>query len=99
MGQHNEVHRYIPSLRSLDGVAGLLIQKQQLSRLQMHRRTAADEVGCLTGAHIHDLHIVVAVTGKGYEPGMGAYGDELALAQQLGRIDLKPMAGGIQCPV
>lgn len=65
----------------------------------MHRRTAANEMGRLAGTHIHNLHIVVAVPRESHKPGVGAYGDQLVLAQQLGRINLKTVACGVQRPI
>lgn len=80
-------------------MARVPVQEQKLPGLQRHKRIPVDAVHCFSTAHIHDLHIIVAVPRKRCEARMGADGHQLSLLQHLCRIHLKRTARGVQRPV
>ena len=80
-------------------MARVPVQEQKLPGLQRHKRIPVDAVHRFSTAHIHDLHIIVAVPRKRCEARMGADGHQLSLLQHLCRIHLKRTARGVQRPV
>ena len=76
-----------------------LVQKEQLARAQRQRRLPLQTVDSLAAAHVHDLHIIVAVRRKAGKARVRAQRDELALGKQLLAVDDKAAAGAVQALV
>ena len=79
-------------------MGGALIQKQQVTLLQLYL-FAIDDVCGFAATHINHLHIVVGVLREVDKAGMGTDGNQLAGREQFAAVDGSFLALHVNIPV
>ena len=97
--QHHEVHGDVVGSCREDFVAGVLVQKEEVSGFQDHGLAVVDDLGGGSLADKEDFHEIVPVLREVDEPGVGADVDELALLQHPAAVDGEVLGPGVEAAV